>query len=334
MRPLDRLSSIKVKLGVVIVATVVGTVLVLALGQEIGLELWLRVLLAAALGLAMVQFLARGMTSPLREMAAAASEMAKGDYERRVRASSRDEVGELARAFNAMAAELAGVERMRRDLVANVSHELRTPIGALQALLENLADGVEPPDPAALRTALAQTERLGRLVAQLLDLSRLESGGLPLERTRFPLREMLEQVTRECELGDAFVEHPVWLKVCVQPGDLQADGDPERVHQVIANLLDNAVRHSPTDGRVWLSAHSDGGRTRIEVADEGPGIAQHELERVFERFYRTDGARSASDGGTGLGLAIARWIVDAHGGEIRAESRQSGGCRMVVELPA
>ena len=140
-----------------------------------------RVLVAAVLGLAMVQFLARGMTSPLRDMAAAASAMARGDYDRRVHATSRDEVGELARAFNAMAADLADVERMRRDLVANVSHELRTPIGALQALLENLADGVEPTDPAALRTALAQTERLGRLVEQLLDLSRLESGGLALE---------------------------------------------------------------------------------------------------------------------------------------------------------
>ena len=125
------------------------------------------------------------MTSPLREMAAAASAMARGDYGRRVRATSRDEVGELARAFNAMAAELGDADRMRRDLVANVSHELRTPIGALQALLENLADGVEPPDPAALRTALAQTERLGRLVAQLLDLSRLESGGLALRPAPF-----------------------------------------------------------------------------------------------------------------------------------------------------
>jgi signal transduction histidine kinase len=145
---------------------------------------------------------------------------------------------------------------------------------------------------------------------------------------------MLEQVTRECELGEAFGERPVWLKVCVQPGDLQADGDAERVHQVVANLLDNAVRHSPRDGRVWLSAHANGGSTTIEVADEGPGIPPHELERVFERFYRTDSARNVRDGGSGLGLAIARWIVDAHGGSIRAEAREPGGCRMVVELPA
>jgi signal transduction histidine kinase len=334
MRPLDRLSSIKVKLGVVIVATVAGTLLLLALTRGTGLSLGVRGLLAAALGLATVQFLARGMTSPLREMAAAASAMARGDYDRRVRATSRDEVGELARAFNAMAAELADVDRMRRDLVANVSHELRTPIGALQALLENLADGVEAPDPAALRTALAQTERLGRLVGQLLDLSRLESGGLPLACQPFPVRELLEQATRECELGESFMTGPVWLRVSVQPGDLRATGDPERVHQVVANLLENAVRHSPPDGRVWLSAHAaTAGRTTIEVADEGPGIPAGEAERVFERFHRTDAARATRDGGTGLGLAIARWIVDAHGGTIRVEDREPHGCRMVVELP-
>jgi signal transduction histidine kinase len=330
MRPLDRLPSIKVKLGVVIVATVFGTVGVLALGYRAGLSLPIRAALAAVGALLLVQLLARGMTSPLREMASAASAMARGDYGRRVRATSRDEVGELARAFNAMAAELGDADRMRRELVANVSHELRTPLGALQALLENLADGVEAPDPAALRTALAQTERLGRLVAQLLDLSKLESGGLELAPVDFGIRELLEQAARECELGD----RPVRLKVCVEPGDLLTTGDPERLHQVVANLLDNAVRHSPPEGRVWLSAHAaTGGRTTIVVADEGPGIPPEEAERVFERFHRTDAARATRDGGTGLGLAIARWIVDAHGGAIRAEPREPRGCRMVVEIP-
>jgi signal transduction histidine kinase len=274
------------------------------------------------------------MTSPLREMAAAASAMARGDYGRRVTASSRDEVGDLARAFNAMAAELADVDRMRRDLVANVSHELRTPLGALQALLENLVDGVEPPDRAALRTALFQTERLGRLVQQLLDLSKLESGALALRPAPFPIRPLLEQATRECELGENFHAHPVWLRVTVQPGDLRAVGDAERMHQVISNLLENAVRHSPTDGRVWLSAHAaTAGVTTIEVADEGPGIPVGEAERVFERFHRVDAARATRDGGTGLGLAIARWIVDAHGGTIAVREREPHGCRVVVELP-
>jgi signal transduction histidine kinase len=330
MRPLDRLSSIKVKLGVVIVATVWGTAVVLAVGHKLGMSLPLRATLAALLGLIIIQLLARGMTSPLREMAAAASAMARGDYGRRVRTTSRDEVGDLARAFNAMATELGDADRQRRELVANVSHELRTPLGALQALLENLVDGVEPPDPAALRTALAQTERLGRLVAQLLDLSRLESGALEVQHVSFDTRALLEQAARECALGD----RPVRLKVQVEPGDLQATGDPERLHQVVANLLDNAVRHSPPEGRVWLTAHgATAGRTTIVVADEGPGIPVDEAERVFERFHRTDAARATRDGGTGLGLAIARWIVDAHGGVIRAESREPRGCRMVVEIP-
>ncbi len=334
MRPLDRLGAIKVKLGVVILATVAVTVLAMWAGRHAGVPLLVRTVASAVLGLAMVQFLARGMTSPLREMAAAASAMARGDYGRRVRATSRDEVGDLARAFNAMAAELADVDRVRRELVANVSHELRTPLGALQALLENLADGVSPPSPAALRTALLQTERLGRLVEQLLDLSRLESGVLALRPAPFPVRPLLEQATRECELGEAFVSHPVWLRVDVQPGDLRAVGDPERMHQVVANLLDNAVRHSPADGRVWLSAHAaTEGVTTIEVADEGPGIPAEEADRVFERFHRVDAARAARDGGTGLGLAISRWIVDAHGGTIAIRPREPHGCRIIVELP-
>jgi signal transduction histidine kinase len=330
MRPLDRLGSVKVKLGVVIVATVWGTAVLLAIGHRAGLSLPVRASLAALVGLGIVQILARGMTSPLREMADAASAMARGDYKRRVRATSRDEVGDLARAFNAMAAELGDADRMRRELVANVSHELRTPLGALQALLENLADGVEPPDPRALRTALAQTERLGRLVAQLLDLSRLESGALEVDHVPFNIRVLLEQAARECVLGD----RPVRLKVAVEPGDLETTGDPEQLHQVVANLLDNAVRHSPPEGRIWLSAHAaTAGRTTIVVSDEGPGIPAEEAERVFERFHRTDAARATRDGGTGLGLAIARWIVDAHGGVIRAETREPRGCRMVVEIP-
>jgi signal transduction histidine kinase len=328
-RPLDGLPSIKWKLGAVIVAAVAVTVLVVDFGVRAGVSPILSALAAGSLSILMVQVLARGMTSPLREMAAATRAMAQGDYGRRVTATSRDEVGELARAFNAMAAELAETDRMRRDLVANVSHELRTPITALQAGLENLVDGVEPPGPEQLRTMLKQAERLGRLVTQLLDLSRLESGAMPLQRSNFKVLPVLEDAADESRLHAPHVQ----VSVSVDDPGLAADGDPERVHQVVANLLENAIRHSPAGGRVEIRARPERGRVAIEVLDEGPGIPEEEASRVFERFYRADTARSSSAGGAGLGLAIARWIVDLHGGDIRAERRAPTGCRMVVLLP-
>jgi signal transduction histidine kinase len=331
--PLDDVPSIKLKLGFVIAAAVAVTVFVFWVGLKIGLWPSVSGILAAAVAMAMVWFLSRGMTSPLREMAAAASEMARGNYDRRVSTSSRDEVGELARAFNRMAAELAETDRVRRDLVANVSHELRTPITALQVQLENLVDGVSEPDPETFATMLAQVERLGRLVKQLLDLSRLESGAVPLERTAFAVEPLLQHAVREQQLHDAGVD----VSVDVDAPDLLADGDPERMHQVVANLLENAVRHTPRGGRVEVRAHrslpGEPPGVTIEVLDEGPGIAEADRERVFERFYRADAARASRDGGAGLGLAIAQWIVDLHGGDIHPEQREPHGCRMVVTLP-
>ncbi len=202
MRPLDPLSSIKMKLGAVIVAAVAVTVLVVSVGTGAGASPVVSALAAGALSLGLVQVLAHGMTSPLREMAAAAAAMARGDYRRRVTASSRDEVGELARAFNGMATQLGEVDRIRRELVANVSHELRTPITALQAVLEILVDGVEPANPETMRTMLRQVERLGTLVAQLLDLSRLESGAVPLQRRSFELGPLLEEAAGETPVAD------------------------------------------------------------------------------------------------------------------------------------
>ena len=271
MRPLDRLSSIKAKLGAVIVAAVGVTIAVVALGVRAGIPLLLLGFIAGILALAMVQFLARGMTSPLRDMVAATHAMAAGDYSKRVSQTSRDEVGELARAFNRMATDLAAVDRMRRDLVANVSHELRTPITALQAQLENLVDHVVPPDDDTLRTMLHQVERLGRLVSQLLDLSRLESGTSPLQRREFMIAPVLEQSVKEAALH----EPPIELQVAIVPHDLSMYGDPERIHQVVANLIDNAIRHSPPGGKVTVGARSNG-TIRIDVRDQGPGIPKSE----------------------------------------------------------
>ena len=331
MRPLDRLPSIKLKLGVVLLAAVIVTVAVVTVGEQLGVSPFLSGLAAAVLALAMVQFLAHGMTYPLREMVAATREMAAGNYERVVTATSRDEVGELARAFNAMSRQLGEVDRFRRDLVANASHELRTPLGALRARLENLVDGVEPADRAALADALRQVERLGDLVEQLLDLSRLESGAVPLELSEIRALDLLEQVVTDWrEQADA---RHVLLELMSLPANLLLVVDPARMRQVLGNLVANAIRHSPASGRVVLKARANNGRPHLEVADEGPGIPKDELERVFERFYRSDRARSTDDGGAGLGLAIARWIVELHGGTITAADANPHGCRIVVELP-
>ncbi len=334
MRPLDRLSSIKFKLGVVIVASVAASVFGVYVGWRAGLPGWVSGGFAILLGLGMIQFLARGMTSPLREMVDASQAMARGDYSRRVTATSSDEVGELARAFNRMATDLAEVDRMRRDLIANVSHELRTPISALQAVLENVADGVADPDPVTLEAMLKQVRRLGGLVEQLLDLSRLEAGTVPLKVRPTSARALLEEAVAEARLrGEQATGSRGGFLVDVKPGGLALKVDPERLHQVLANLLDNAVRHSPELEPIVVRARTNDARARIEVEDRGPGISGDEAARVFERFYRSDAARALSDGGSGLGLAIARWIVDLHGGDIKVEPGEPHGCRVIVELP-
>jgi signal transduction histidine kinase len=330
-RPLDFLGSIKLKLGVVIVAAVAVTVVVVAAGGELGVPIVLTAVVAAALALSLVQVLAHGMTFPLRQMAAAAKAMAQGDYSRRVTATSRDEVGELARAFNSMAAELEQVERVRRDLVANASHELRTPIGALQAKLENLVDGVEAADGVVLEDLLRQVERLGDLVRQLLDLSKLESGVVLLERSRVSADELLESVAEGWRARAS--ERGISLAVEANGSAPDLDVDRERLRQVLDNLVANALRHSPEGGEVVLRAGARDGHARLEVEDGGPGIPAAEAERVFERFYRSDRARSADDGGSGLGLAISRWIVDLHGGSIDVDPTVEHGCRIVVQLP-
>jgi len=321
MRPLDPLRSIKVKLGVLVGVSLVASTSVLWYSQQTGIFLRYSMPIAIVVALSVTYLLAHGMTSPLREMTAAVRAMARGDYTRRVRATSRDEVGELGRAFNHMAADLAAADRQRRELIANVSHELRTPISALQAVLENVVDGVS--DPSELRAALGQTERLGRLVAELLDLSRLDAGVVPLHRESFAVRDFLDEAV-------ALVDGPVTVEVA--PVDLTVHADRERLHQVVANLVDNARRHGPPGGRVAVGAYRTLSTTVIEVADDGPGIPPEERERVFERFTR--GGRRAGDAGTGLGLAIAQWAVQLHGGVIGVADDHRPGCRIRVELPA
>ncbi len=287
--------------------------------------------IAAALALLMVRWLARGMTQPLRDMATAARTMEQGDYSQRVETRSRDEVGQLATAFNRMSSELESLEQLRKDLVANVSHELKTPITALRAHLENLLDGVEQPDPETVQVMLAQADRLGRLVDQLLDLSRLESGDVPLDRQPLALEPLVAEVVSEIQVAGSGRGVQVG---CVVPPDLPPVwADRERIHQVLFNLLDNAVRFTPAGGRVKVSASRHNGVCEVSVEDTGPGIEPEHLPRLFERFYRADPARSSKQGGTGIGLAIARSVVEAHGGHIRAQSEPGRGSVFTFDLP-
>jgi len=230
-RPLDPVGSIKLKISV----------LLLASGGAGLTYLWfeyrwqppvLTQLVTVAIVLGTAQLLAHGMTRPLRAMTAAARAMAQGDYSRRVRATSRDEVGQLAVAFNQMAADLAAADQQRRELIANVSHELRTPIAALQAVLENLVDGVAAAEPATLSTALSQTQRLGRLVAELLDLSRIDAGVVALALEDVPVAELVGEAVAEAEVAARVAGRGVRFTTEVRPPDLVARADRSRVHQV------------------------------------------------------------------------------------------------------
>ncbi|HET7736581.1 MAG TPA: DUF4153 domain-containing protein [Nocardioidaceae bacterium] len=330
-QPLARVTSLKVKLGVLVAASITVATVVASLGSSAGVTFWLSFPVTILLALAVTQLLAVGMTSPLREMTGAANRMATGDYAVRVTDTSSDEVGELARAFNTMARDLADVDRRRRELVANVSHELRTPLAALCAVLENVVDGVSP-GPDSLAGALAQAERMSDLVEDLLDLARVDAGRAPLTPQSLALGPLLADAVAEARVLGRDVEYDVR----VTPPDLAVQADPARLRQLVANLLDNASRHSPAGGTVLVSAVRHGDRYRLEVHDSGPGIAPDDRERVFEPF----GTLSATQGGggTGLGLAIARWVTDLHGGTIRfvdPEPPESGtaGALVRVELP-
>ena len=332
-RPLDPVRSIKIKLGLLVVAS--GAAGLAYFRIKIG---WFPPgTTAVAIGLSLLTtlILAHGMTRPLREMTAAARAMARGDYTTRVRATSRDEVGELAGAFNMMAADLEAADQHRRELIANVSHELRTPITALRAVLENIVDGVAESDPATLQTALAQTERLSLLVTEMLDLSGIDEGAHELRRTTFDVGPFLDEAVAEATVSANGAGRGVTFASSVAPIGARATGDRERLTLVVLNLLDNAARHSPDDGKVRVAAMVDDRGLVLEVSDDGPGIAPDERERVFERFTRGE---RPSGGGTGLGLAIALWVVNLHGGTIDVREAHPGqkkpGCLIRVTIPA
>ena len=329
--PLATVSSIKVKLGLLVVASVVVAMVVSLVGHDSGVPLLLAVPVTVALALGVTQLLAVGMTSPLREMTEAARRMARGDYRSRVRAETTDEVGELARAFNQMAAELDTVDREQRALVATVSHELRTPLAGLTAVLENLADGVVPADEQHLEAAVGQARRLSDLVGDLLELSRVDAGVAPLRLAEVDVAELLDETVAELVPTGRAVSFAVDVA-----GGLVVHADRARLRQLVVNLLDNAVRHGPDRGTVRVHAERHGERWRLEIADDGPGVPPADRERAFERFGTlAHDPSSAAAGGTGIGLAIARWVATLHGGTVRFVDPPAGtpGAVLHVDLP-
>lgn len=319
--------AIKLKLAALVAASCCITALIVKRGLDAGFPPRYTLPFAVVVPLAVSLGLAHRMTAPLREMTTAARAMARGDYGRSVRLTSHDEVGELARAFTQMATELAEADRRRREFVANVSHELRTPISALHALLENLIDGITPARPEAMLTALDQTTRLNRLISQLLDLSRLDASADTLDRRTFAAAPFLTMAVTHAQIA-----HPAVQFVIDAADSLRIRGDRDRLHQVVANLLDNAATHSPAGGTVTIAGHPKASSAAVvlEVSDEGPGIPPDQRRHVFERFYR--GGLPGTDGGTGLGLAIARWAVELHGGDISVVDA-AHGCRIQVVIP-
>lgn len=331
--PLAHLTSITGKILAVVGIAASSAALIVWWATSEGVSPVYTVPLAIGASLLIAYVVSSDIAGPLKQATIAAQAMARGDYSKRVEAATADEVGQLAEAFNLMARDLAEVDHLHRDIVANVSHELRTPVAALRARLENMADGVEPPTTANLRAALGQAERLTELLQYLLDLSRVDAGvaGLDLQEIRVAdlVAESVDVTHRAANTRGLEVN----FATQIEPVDLTIKGDPARLMQVLVNVLDNAARHTPAGTTVHIAVTRAKNAVRIDVSDEGPGIAPADRERVFGRFQRASPPGSPATGGTGIGLAIARWAVSIHGGTITvADSGIGATFRIMLPL--
>jgi len=278
--------------------------------------------------------LAQRLTRPLRQLTAATQAVAAGDLSQQVPVTSDDELGELARDFNQMALALATSEAQRQQLLADTAHDLRTPISVMRSHLEAMLDGVFPVTPENLAVVHEETLHLGRLVDDVRTLSLAEMGQLPLNMALVDLHELLQQVVAAfLPLTEADGIQLTTKLVNTEP--IMADA--ARLHQVLANLIANALRYAPQGGHdpatIHVSLQNQTDSISISVKDNGPGLTAEQQQHVFDRFWRSDAARSRNEGGSGLGLAIARGIVEAHGGTISINSQTGSGTEMIVTLP-
>ncbi|MFC1935477.1 sensor histidine kinase [Chloroflexota bacterium] len=318
----------------------VGSVLV-AQGTDASLEqdfldrvnrgLFLAGLGAALSALLFAALLARKITDPIRRLTVAAQGIAAGRLNQRVSVSSRDEAGQLAKAFNHMANQLESAEQERRQMLADIAHELRNPLSTLQGNLEGMLDEVLPLEPGQVATVYDQTLLLSRLVDDLRLLSLAQAHQLPLERSAIDIGPLVHRVVED--FRPLAHDRGIALHAKVPDQLPPALVDPQRISQVLANLLSNALRHVARGGRVAVAVDQAPAVLQVSVTDSGPGISPQDMPHVFERFYRVDKSRSRTGGGSGLGLAIAKGLIEAHGGRIWATSEPGEGSTFAFTIP-
>ena len=280
----------------------------------------------------------RQVVAPVQEMMLASQRISEGHYNERVQVTGDvskdelDELSQLALRFNRMAASLEQTEVMRRQLIADVTHELRTPLTAVKGSMEGLIDGVLPADEDTFQQIISEAARLQRLVNDLQELSRVEAGAYELNIHSYRVSDLL--AATEARLRHQFEEKDVILKITL-PNDLpQVLADEDRIGQVLLNLAGNALQYTPPGGKVQVTAAAQRGEVYIAVSDSGMGIPAEHLPHLFTRFYRVDKSRSRAGGGSGIGLTIAKYLVEAQGGSIWAQSEGAGrGSTFTFSLP-
>lgn len=291
-------------------------------------------LAALAAALAVSAYVARRVARPVGQLATAATDVAEGRFDARVSSPGLGrEFDTVAEAFNAMAARLADMEATRRRLLANLGHELRTPVATIEAYVDAAEDGVAVADVDTWAVLRSQTARLRRLAEDIAAVSRAEERQLDLRTRRVAASDLVAAAVVDAR--PRFTEKGVRLDERVGADAGAVDADADRMGQALANLLDNALRHTPAGGQVTVTADRHGGEVRLTVTDTGEGIAPEHLPHIFERFYRADNARDRGHGGSGIGLAIVRAFVAQHGGRVTAASDgPATGATFTVVLPA
>lgn len=288
-------------------------------------------LLAGGVGILLVILMSRRMLASISSLTAAARGLGGGDLASRASVKGNDEIAELGRTFNSMADALEESERQRRTMVSDVAHELRTPLSNIQGHIEALQDGLLEPDAATLDTVHRQALHLNRLVDDLRLLAETEARELRLESALTSVGGIVERVA--ASFKPRAEAESVRLDTAIEETLPTLNLDRVRIEQVLANLIDNAIRHTPAGGSVVVTASQGVGSVRVDVADTGPGIPSEALPHVFDRLYRVDPSRERGTGGSGLGLTISRQLVEAHGGNIWAESEEGSGSRFGFDLP-